>query len=116
MYYAALTVRGSTADYQAVSLIGPILIGVHRRLNSRSALTLVPSVRQGQTTSALRAIEGGQPCAEILHSIAACRGALNGLMAEVLEEHVRDHLLVAQSKERANIANEFIDAIHSYLG
>ncbi len=86
--------------------------------STRSRKKAIFRVRRliGQFEAVGRAIEGGQPCSNILHSIAACRGALNGLMAEVLEEQVRDHLLVAQPKARATIANEFIDAIHSYLG
>ena len=49
---------------------------------------------------------------------AAARGAINGLMAEVLEEHIREHLAPADSAAepvQADAAEELIEIIHSYL-
>ena len=36
-------------------------------------------------------------CAEVLMLLAAVRGGINGLMAEVLEDHIRLHLLQADA-------------------
>jgi DNA-binding FrmR family transcriptional regulator len=45
---------------------------------------------QGQAAALERAIEGGADCAPVLQQIAALRGAVNGLMSEVLESHLRE--------------------------
>lgn len=44
---------------------------------------------KGQITAIERALDGDQECSKEPQTIAACRGAINGLMAEVLEGHVR---------------------------
>jgi DNA-binding FrmR family transcriptional regulator len=40
-----------------------------------------------------RALEGEGECEEVLQLVASCRGALNGLMAELIEGHLRFHVL-----------------------
>lgn len=55
---------------------------------------------------------------EILHQIAAVRGAINGLMAEVLEEHVRTHIAdptITSDAKRTQGANELIDVLRAYI-
>jgi DNA-binding FrmR family transcriptional regulator len=44
------------------------------------------------------------------------RGAINGLMAEVIEDHIRMHVVdPAKGAERARGAEELIEAVQSYL-
>lgn len=47
---------------------------------------------QGQTSALERAVDGEADCLDVLQQIAAIRGAVNGLMAEVMEGHLREHL------------------------
>ncbi|AYM96160.1 DNA-binding FrmR family transcriptional regulator [Acidovorax sp. 62] len=47
---------------------------------------------KGQTEALERALSDEGECQAILQQIAAIRGAVNGLMAEVLEGHIREHL------------------------
>ena len=47
---------------------------------------------KGQTVALETALEQEGDCAAILQQIAAIRGAVNGLMLEVLEGHMREHL------------------------
>ena len=57
-------------------------------------------------------------CGKLLSPVTAARGAIDGLMAEILEEHVREYLLADEelpAKDRANAAEELIGIIHSYL-
>jgi DNA-binding FrmR family transcriptional regulator len=73
---------------------------------------------RGQVEALERALEAEQGCAEVLHQIAAVRGAINGLMAEVIEDHVRTHIAspeIASHAERRNGADELIDVVRSYL-
>ena len=65
-----------------------------------------------------RALAGEASCSDLLQRITAARGAINGLMAEVLEEHVREYLSPADSDadpRQADAAEELIEIIHSYL-
>lgn len=47
---------------------------------------------QGQASALERAVDGEADCLDVLQQIAAIRGAVNGLMAEVMEGHLREHL------------------------
>ena len=54
----------------------------------------------------------------MLQHLTAARGAINGLTAEVLEEHVREYLSPADGDadpRKADAAEELIEIIHSYL-
>jgi DNA-binding FrmR family transcriptional regulator len=53
-----------------------------------------------------------------LQIIAACRGAINGLMAELLEGHIRYHVIGSdgnRSSDQTQAAEELIDVLRSYL-
>ena len=70
----------------------------------------------GQCQAIERALESEAGCSDTLQLIAAARGALNGLMAEVLEEHVRGHVLDGPSaSSRRNAATELVDVVRAYL-
>jgi DNA-binding FrmR family transcriptional regulator len=73
---------------------------------------------RGQVEAIERALQGEAPCAEVMHLIAASRGAMNGLLAEVVEEHIRTHL-VDPSKHRdaldQDAAEQLVDVVHSYF-
>lgn len=47
---------------------------------------------RGQTEALERALEADAGCSAVLQQIAALRGGVNGLMAQVLEGHLREHL------------------------
>ncbi len=73
---------------------------------------------RGQVEALERALDTEKGCAEVLHQIAAVRGAIGGLMAEVLEEHVRTHIAnpaITNDAERTQGAKELIDVLRSYL-
>ena len=57
-------------------------------------------------------------CSEILHNIAACRGAMDALMAEVIEGHIRYHILPqngATTDEQTRAADDLVAALRAYL-
>jgi DNA-binding FrmR family transcriptional regulator len=71
---------------------------------------------RGQLNGIERAVEQNHDCGEVLLTLAACRGALNALMAEILEGHVRQHLLNEKSTEsQAAAGDELIEVIKRYL-
>ena len=57
-------------------------------------------------------------CSEILHNIAACRGAMDALMAEVIEGHIRYHILPKKgnvSDEQMRATDDLVSALRAYL-
>ncbi|MEN3031071.1 metal/formaldehyde-sensitive transcriptional repressor [Chromobacterium amazonense] len=62
----------------------------------RDKAKLLARVRriQGQASALEKQLhEGGEDCVAILQQIAAIRGAVNGLMAAVIEGHLTEHLV-----------------------
>jgi DNA-binding FrmR family transcriptional regulator len=78
----------------------------------KKVLARVRRIR-GQIEGIERAIEEGGECYAILQQTAAVRGALNGLMAELIDGHVRHH--VPGKTEREKATNELMEIVRSYL-
>ena len=72
---------------------------------------------KGQTEALEQALEWETECAAVLQQIAAIRGAVNGLMAEVLEGHIREHLgpEAVSPKERRKDLEQVVGVLRSYL-
>ena len=72
---------------------------------------------QGQAAALERALEEGGECMAVLQQIAAIRGAVNGLMVEVLDGHVREHLGSARTDDaaRQHDLDAVLGALRSYL-
>ena len=83
--------------------------------NKKKLLVRISRIR-GQINGLENAVEEGRECGEVLLTLAACRGALNSLMAEILEGHVRQHLLGAGAKApQLTAGEELIEVIKRYL-
>jgi DNA-binding FrmR family transcriptional regulator len=73
---------------------------------------------RGQVDAIERLLEREEDCSAILQTIAACRGAVNGLMAEVIEGHIRFHIVDPDQRptsQRARAARELMDVLQTYL-
>ncbi|MGF6416510.1 metal/formaldehyde-sensitive transcriptional repressor [Paraburkholderia sp. MM5482-R1] len=72
---------------------------------------------KGQVEAIERALEAERGCIDVLQQITSCRGAMNGLLAVVLEEHIRTYLVDAEiHKEPAGSAtDQLIEVVHSYF-
>jgi len=81
-------------------------------LNDKKVLARVRRIR-GQIEGIERAIEEGNDCYAVLQQTAAVRGALNGLMAELIDGHVRHHVSSPAGRERAT--DELMQIVRSYL-
>ncbi len=79
-------------------------------------LTRVRRIR-GQSDALEKALEAEASCTAILQQIAAIRGAVNGLMSEVLEHHLRDHLGsdASDAEQRDRDLEEVVSVLRSYL-
>ncbi len=89
----------------------------HTVKNKEKVLARVRRLR-GQVEAVERALVQEKGCAAVLQLVVAARGAMNSLMAEVIEDHIRLHV-VDPSRERndqkAKGAAELIEVIQSYL-
>jgi len=92
--------------------------GVNVSHTKREKLKLLNRARRvrGQVEAVERALQEDQGCAAVLHLIVAARGALNSLMTEVIEDHIRLHLVDAgKDTARTRGAEELIEAVQAYL-
>jgi DNA-binding FrmR family transcriptional regulator len=89
----------------------------HTVRNKEKLVLRVRRIR-GQIEAVERALNTDQECSDVLQLITAARGALNSLMAELVEDHVRFHVIDPKQKpssEQALAADELVDIIRSYL-
>jgi DNA-binding FrmR family transcriptional regulator len=73
---------------------------------------------KGQVEAIERALEAEIGCADVLMLVASVRGAVNGLTAELMEDHIRNHVVDPDHEpdpERAKGAAELIGVVRTYL-
>ncbi len=88
----------------------------HSPAAKKRALLRVRRIR-GQLDALERALADGADCAAVLQQLAAARGALNGLMAEVFESHLRESLAapVARPGQRRRDLDAAVALVRRYL-
>jgi DNA-binding FrmR family transcriptional regulator len=89
----------------------------HTSRDKDKLLKRVARIR-GQVEAVEKALSEEQDCSSLLQLIASCRGAINSLMAEVVEGHVRHHVLRPDTRpnsEQGRAAEELIELVKSYL-
>ncbi|WP_262031430.1 metal/formaldehyde-sensitive transcriptional repressor [Microvirga sp. Mcv34] len=73
---------------------------------------------KGQVEAIERALEAELDCADVLMLVASVRGAVNGLTVELMEDHIRNHVVDPAHEpdpDRAKGAAELIDVVRTYL-
>lgn len=70
----------------------------------------------GQVQAIERNLEGDADCAKTLHLVAATRGAINGLLDQIIEAHAREHVAHPDlsDEDRAQGLDELLEAIRRY--
>jgi FrmR/RcnR family transcriptional regulator, repressor of frmRAB operon len=86
----------------------------------REKQKLVARVRRirGQVEAIERALDSEAGCEQVMHLIAGARGAMTGLMAEVVEDHVRIHLVDSDRYPDAlkpEATQQLLEIIRTYL-
>jgi len=83
----------------------------------RKKAELLRRVRRirGQVEAIERALEDEIGCEPVLQQITAARGAMNALMSELVEDHIRTHVLTSKARAPMKAADELIDVVKSYL-
>jgi DNA-binding FrmR family transcriptional regulator len=88
----------------------------HSPAEKKRVLGRVRRVR-GQLDALEAALEKGAQCGPVLQQIAAIRGAVNGLMAGVLESHLREEFtnLVDTTDAQRSSIDEVVSLVRTYL-
>jgi DNA-binding FrmR family transcriptional regulator len=83
---------------------------------SREKLDLLNRTKKviGQLESVLRGLNDDDSCAVVLQRLSAARGAINSLMAELMEDHIRNHM-PRNSKSSEEAADDVIQIVRTYL-
>lgn len=117
-------VEGLTTAYNLLKLLTRYSIPLYsiepmaHTIQEKKKLILRVRRIRGQIEAVERALTSEQDCSDILQLITAARGAMNGLMAELLEDHVRFHVLDPKRKPtsgQALAADELVDIVKAYL-
>jgi DNA-binding FrmR family transcriptional regulator len=90
---------------------------MHTIREKQKLLARVRRIR-GQVDSIERALESEAGCDQVMHLIAGARGAMAGLMIEVVEDHVRTHLVDVERHPGALDAEalvQLVDVLKTYL-
>jgi DNA-binding FrmR family transcriptional regulator len=89
----------------------------HTLRDKQKLLARVRRIR-GQVEAIERALDSDVGCEQVMQLIAGVRGATAGLMAEVVEEHVRTHLVDAEKHPGAldsEATEQLLDVVRTYL-
>jgi len=87
---------------------------------AREKMKLLNRVKRlrGQIEAIERAVDADEECADVLQQATACRGALDGFIAEIIEDHIREHMVdsrAGRESPQALAAEELIEIVHQYL-
>jgi DNA-binding FrmR family transcriptional regulator len=88
--------------------------GMGHTQRNKKLLDRVRRIR-GQINAVEKAVEDERECIAVLQTLAACRGAINGLLAEIIEGHVEHHLVDAKGYVRPEATQELMDVVRAYF-
>jgi len=89
----------------------------HTVREKKKLLARVRRIR-GQFEAIERALDDEAACEQVMHLIAGARGAMAGLMAEVVEDHVRTHLVDTETHPGAldtEAVEQLLGIVRTYL-
>lgn len=90
---------------------------MHTQREKQRLLSRVRRIR-GQVEAIERALASEAGCESLMHQIAGVRGAMAGLMAEVIDDHIQAHLVDAEKHPDAldaDAAEQLMTVIRTYL-
>lgn len=87
----------------------------HTARDKEKLLLRVRRIR-GQVQAIETALLEEKECGEVMHLLAACRGAIGSLTAEVIEGHVRSHIINPDGdSDKARAAKDLVEVIKTYV-
>jgi DNA-binding FrmR family transcriptional regulator len=73
---------------------------------------------RGQVEAIERTLEADGSCTQVIRLLTAARGAINGMMAEVVEDHIQMHMVAENrkpSRAESLAASELVAVLRSYI-
>jgi len=89
----------------------------HTARDREKLLLRIKKIR-GQVEGIQRTLEADEDCFVVLQTVAACRGALTGLMTEIIDGHVRDHILAPEEEPtlaQRKAAEQLLEIVRAFL-
>ena len=89
----------------------------HTVHNQRKILNRVRRLR-GQIDALERALLADEGCANVMRLVTASRGAINGIMAGVINGHIQTHMIDPirkPSRTEREAAEELVEVLRSYI-
>ena len=89
----------------------------HTLVGNSKLLNRVRRLR-GQVDAIERALSADAPCGDLMRLIAATRGAINGIMAEVVNDHIQTHMIDearTPSQTERDAAAELVEVLRTYI-
>ncbi len=89
----------------------------HTIVDKQKLLNRVRRLR-GQVDAIERAVDREAGCTEVMQLLTTVRGAISGIMAEVIEDHVHMHMIDEDrkpSRSEARAADELVDVLRAYI-
>ena len=89
----------------------------HTSRDHEKLLARVKKIR-GQLNAVEKSLVEGEECSQVLMTLAACRGAMNGLMSEIVEGHIRFHIVDPDQRptsKQAQATAQLIEVLRSYF-
>jgi DNA-binding FrmR family transcriptional regulator len=89
---------------------------VHTIHDKKRLIARVRRIR-GQLEAVERALEEELGCSEVLQTVTSARGALNGLVSELIEGHIRTHVVDADraSAQQRQAVEELVQVVRAYV-
>src|SRR5947209_4266348 len=98
--------------------VPPYVILMSHTIKHKSKLLARVKRIKGQIEAVERALDAELGCTDVLMLVASVRGAINGLTSELLEDHIRHHVVDPvheKDPDRAKGAADLIDVVRTYL-
>ena len=73
---------------------------------------------KGQVEAIERSVGDDHACVRVLQQATACRGALDAFIAEVIEDHIRGHMVdpaAGEDDPRRLAAEQLVEIVHAYF-
>lgn len=84
----------------------------HALRDKQKLLNRVRRIR-GQVEAIERALESESSCAEVMQQLTSCRGAINGLLGVVVEDHIKTHF--GDTPDNVEASEHLLEVVHSYF-
>jgi DNA-binding FrmR family transcriptional regulator len=113
-----INMQAKPAGLVCIGIGGMLYESMSHTIHEKQKLLARTRRIRGQVEAIERALDGEAGCEKVMHLIAAARGAMAGLMAEVVEEHVRTHLVDNEKHPDAldrEAVEQLLEVVGAYL-